>query len=144
MQLAFGGGIAFILLGLYLYALVIAIMAALKMGVSFTDGFQTTLHTVGGLVSALVIAELAITQPGTTPVARALDATRTNIGGGAASAVKGVTILYLVAWIIAGLAAYVVGVLWFPKDVPALTDLGNAWLGLAVAAGYAYFGITPK
>ena len=29
----------------------------------------------------------------------------------------------------------------YPDKVKALTDFGQTWLGLAVAAGYAYFGI---
>jgi len=29
------------------------------------------------------------------------------------------------------------------KEVPPLTTLGQAWLGLAVSAAYAYFGIKP-
>jgi hypothetical protein len=38
---------------------------------NFTTGFASTMTTVGGLVSALVIAELAITKPGEVPIARA-------------------------------------------------------------------------
>jgi hypothetical protein len=47
-------------------------------------------------------------------------------------------------WIGMGFAAFVVGELWFPDKVPALTTFAEAWLGLAVAAGYAYFGIEPS
>jgi len=28
--------------------------------------------------------------------------------------------------------------------VPAITDFGKAWFGLAIAAAYAYFGIDPS
>jgi hypothetical protein len=29
-------------------------------------------------------------------------------------------------------------------ELPLLTSLGRAWLGLAVASAYAYFGIKPS
>jgi hypothetical protein len=94
---------------------------------------------VGGLVSALVIAELAVTKPGEAPVARA-------IGGASAAPTLTLTIvtaIYLVVWSFAGLAAYVVGPMWYPGKLQPLTDLGQSWLGLAVAAAYSYFGIGP-
>jgi hypothetical protein len=30
-----------------------------------------------------------------------------------------------------------------PSVLPALTAVGQSWLGLAVASAYAYFGLTP-
>jgi ABC-type multidrug transport system fused ATPase/permease subunit len=105
----------------------------------FGDGFKYVVTTVGGLVSALVIAHLTVAEPGRTPkigsfvpVSRAAVAT-TNI----------VVLLYLLAWIATGLAALVVGVMIYPKASTTLADLGTTWLGLAVAAAYAYFGIKP-
>jgi hypothetical protein len=100
------------------------------------------MNLIGGLVSALVIAELAVTEPGSTPVARALvsvSATRPTL----AQAGSIVIVLYLVVWVATGLAAYVVGTMWWPQALQPLTDLGQGWLGLAVAAAYAYFGISP-
>jgi hypothetical protein len=44
-------------------------------------------------------------------------------------------------WVALGVSAYVVGAMWYPDALKPLTDLGQSWLGLAVAAGYAYFGI---
>jgi uncharacterized membrane protein len=98
--------------------------------------------TVGGLVSALVIAELAITKPGEAPVARALSSDDVPAGVTATRVLIGVTGVYLLVWVLTGLAAYVVGVMWYPAKEQHLTDLGQAWLGLAVAAAYAYFGIS--
>jgi hypothetical protein len=40
---------------------------------SFTPGFSHAMNLVGGLVSALVIGEVAVTKPGEAPVARAID-----------------------------------------------------------------------
>jgi len=150
MKLIFGGLIAVILLALYTYAVQFAISVATcisKAGCSdltldsFTGGFASTMTTVGGLVSALVIAELAITKPGEAPVARALDATASPRAN---KILKVVTGAYLLVWVVVGLAAYVVGNMWYPDKLKPLTDLGQAWLGLAVAAGYAYFGIKQE
>ena len=150
MKLWFGGLIAVILLGLYVYAVkfAIAVVSCISTtgcstlsATSFTDGFASAMTTIGGLVSALVIAELAITKPGEAPVSRALDATAstTKIG-----LLKAVTTIYLLVWVLVGLSAYVVGAMWYPGKLQPLTDLGQAWLGLAVAAAYAYFGIRPQ
>jgi len=147
VKLVFGGLIAVILLGLYAYAVLFAISVvdcvsttgcSALTAASFTGGFASTMTTVGGLVSALVIAELAITKPGEAPVARALAA---SASAKTTNALKVVTGVYLLTWVALGLSAYVVGVMWHPDVLKPLTDLGQAWLGLAVAAGYAYFGI---
>lgn len=147
MRLLFGGVIAVILLGLYVYAVQFGIAVVTCVGTegcttlttaAFTDGFATAMNTVGGLVSALVIGELAITKPGEAPVARALEA---RPSAKAAGLLKLVTGIYLMVWVLVGLAAYVVGSMWYPGTLQPLTDLGQSWLGLGVAAAYAYFGI---
>jgi hypothetical protein len=97
------------------------------------------LSLIGGLVSALVIAELAIAKPGEAPARRALPNDAANW---AVRTVSIVSTFYVLAWIGAGLTAFMVG-LYHPKEVPPLTTLGQAWLGLAVSAAYAYFGLKP-
>jgi hypothetical protein len=150
MKLAFGGVISLILLGLYVYSIWLAIVVVECVSSpgctthpvnSFTEGMVQALTLIGGLVSALVIAELAITAPGQVPMARALDSSSSSVKQ---TTLKVVTGLYLLAWLGSGLAAYVVGQMLHPKVLQPLTDLGQSWLGLAVAAGYAYFGIRPK
>ncbi len=150
MKLLFGGFIAVILLILYEYSVYQGIMVVMCLSTlgctqytmdSFTPGFSHAMSLIGGLVSALVIAELAVTKPGEAPVARA-------IGGESAGATLNwtltiVTMIYLVVWVIAGVAAYVVGTMWYPGKLQPLTDLGQSWFGLAVAAAYSYFGISP-
>lgn len=149
MQLVFGGLIAVILLGLYVYAVQFAFSVVNCLSTSgctllttanFTDGFGTAMTTIGGLVSALVIAELAITKPGEAPMARALNA---QPSAKASGTLKVVTGIYLLVWVAVGLFAYVVGAMWYPGKLQSLTDLGQSWLGLAVAGAYAYFGIKP-
>lgn len=106
---------------------------------SFNSGYASTLNTVGALVSALVIAELAVTKAGDAPVARALDTTATS--STASTVLKAVTAAYLLVWLGLGLTAFVAGALWYPDSLKPLTDFGQAWLGVAIAAVYAYFGI---
>lgn len=144
----FGGLIAFILLGIYLHLIYVAcrMVGCLSTAgctsytpASFNDGMAQALSIIGGLVSALVIAELAVTKPGEAPAARVLadDASARTKG-----VLKIVTAVYVLSWIVAGLVAFILG-LYHPKELPPLTSLGQAWLGLAVASSYAYFGIKP-
>jgi hypothetical protein len=147
VRLLFGGAIALILLLLYGYALIEAIRLALHAGpAQLKDGFAFTISTVGALVSALVIAELAIAEPGEAPLVRTL---RAEPGQAEPSpqtkrGVALLSVIYVSVWILLGVAAFVVGVMLHAGKVPALTDFGRAWLGLAVAAGYSYFGIRPS
>lgn len=147
----FGGVIAIILLGLYVYTIIVAlaVTSCISKGdkcvsvkkESFTSGMSTTLAMVGGLVSALVIAELAVTKPGETPYARVLD---DDPSEQSKTILKITTSLYLLIWTIFGLLAFIVGFLQFPETLQPLTDLGQSWLGLAVAAAYAYLGINQQ
>ena len=67
----FGGALALVLLLLYAMTVVGMIIAVLEVGtagkVEFTGGVTLVVTTIGGLVSALVIAKLAATNPGETP-----------------------------------------------------------------------------
>jgi hypothetical protein len=151
MKPLFGGFIAIILLCLFEYTVYEAIIVAKCVATTgctthpaadFTLGFAHAMNLIGGLVSALVIAELAVTEPGKSPVGAAIvsvSAGRPTLGQIAWI----ITVLYLLVWVFTGLAAYVVGTMWWPQALQPLTDLGQGWLGLAVAAAYAYFGISP-
>jgi hypothetical protein len=146
MRLFFGGLIAAILLGLYVYAVYVAVTLAYNpAGGDLSFGYVLVLQTVGGLISALVIAELAVTQPGEPPVvhtAALLD--RETLTAGVTQAITYIAWAYVLVWVVVGLVAFVVGTLNHPGQVQPLTDLGQAWLGLAVAAAYSYFGVKPK
>ena len=81
MKAIFGGAIALVLLGIYVHLLRVAYLivdCAATNGCpapvpgDFNDVMAQSLNVVAGLVSALVIAELAITQPGEAPAARLL------------------------------------------------------------------------
>jgi hypothetical protein len=105
----------------------------------FGTGFIYVVTTVGGLVSALVIAHLTVTEPGDAPTIGSFAPESTT----AVYATNTVVVLYLLAWIATGLAALVVGVMLYPNASSTLSDIGSTWLGLAVSAAYAYFGIRP-
>jgi len=151
MRNAFGGAIAVVLLGIYVHLLRIAYQLVDKCGnqtggctpeqiaAGFNDVMSQALAVIGGLVSALVIAELAVTAPGQVPAARVL---ATDAPPLTRSIFKWVTIAYVFVWLLAGLAAFLKG-MYHPKVLPAFTSLGQAWLGLAVAAAYAYFNLKP-
>src|SRR5262249_5107503 len=104
MKQLFGGLIAVLLLGLYVYTVYDAIMVARCLGTSgcaeyttesFTWGFSHAMSLVGGLVSALVIAALAVTKPGEPLRAGAVGALETYPRFSST-----LTGLYLLVWVI--------------------------------------------
>lgn len=142
MKLFFGGVVAVVLLGLYLYLIRVAIQAVECAGspscIVFNDGMAQSLSTISGLVSALLIAILATTDPGDPPLKRLFADEPKPIAKRAMNIVAG---FYVLAWLGGGFAAFYVGLHHSEHTPPALTSLGQAWLGLAVSAAYAYFGI---
>lgn len=148
MKQVFGGLISLILLGIYVHLTGIAVGVAGCVATPgcrdyppdyFNDGMAQAMSVIGGLVSALVIADLAMTPPGQAPGARAFGG---PVRGAAAHAVAAVSVLFVLAWIGTGLTAFLVG-MYYPEALPVLTTHGHAWLGLAVSAAYAYFGLSP-
>jgi len=145
IKTAVGGLIACILLGIYGYLMWLAI-TVVKEGCNaacqadkFNTNMATALMTIGGLVSGVIITELAITGRNETPGMRFLDSQPTRA---AITALTVVVVAYISVWLISGLAAFIVA-LKNPNAHKPLQDVANAWLGLALAAAYAYFGITP-
>ena len=147
MQLLFGGLISVVLLGIYVHLVRVAIKVVYCVAPActeypqsfFNDGMAQALSVIGGLVSALVIAQLAIAKPGEAPARQSLSQDASSL---AVRTLSIVSTVYVLVWIAAGLTAFLVG-LYHPKEVPPLTTLGQAWLGLAVSAAYAYFGLKP-
>lgn len=105
----------------------------------FNSVKSQAMSVLGGLVSALIISELALTKTGEAPGGRALAA---NASGRAKNTLKWVTGLYILGWLITGAWAFKTG-LDHPDTLPALTSVGQSWLGLSVASAYAYLGINP-
>ncbi|WP_439923094.1 hypothetical protein [Nitrobacter sp. JJSN] len=138
----FGATLAFALLALFscsTLSLILQIVATKGAEVTVETGYIYVLTMVGGLVSALVIAQLSVTKPGAAP----------GVGGFQPESTFGiyatnsVVAVYLFVWIFTGLAALIVGVMLYPNANKTISDLGTTWLGLAVSAAYAYFGIKP-
>jgi hypothetical protein len=144
----FGGAIAGTLLFLYAFSLTYMSVVVFRAGlvkpdkaIDFSSGLVYVATTIGGLVSALVIAKLAITKPGKNPgVMRGA----VNADGEPVEWVTRLSIAYLVIWLLVGLLALVVGMMLYPNVNQTLNDIGMTWLGLAVASGYAYFNIKPE
>lgn len=105
----------------------------------FNDVEQQAVSVLGGLVSALIISELAITKQGEAPAARALAA---GASIKSKNILRWVTGLYILVWLVTGAWAFLSG-LNHPDTLPALTSVGQSWLGLSVASAYAYFGLNP-
>ena len=145
-KLFFGGTVACILLAFYVYSTVYAIRAVyclIQTGCTayskdLTSGFVDVLSVVGGLVSALVVAELAVTKPGQLP------GTRFLVPDGAKKWLSTVVIAYMLVWLSVGVLTFVVGFMQHPDVVPALTTSAKSWFGIAVAAVYSYLGINPS
>ena len=148
VKLILGAAIGFVLAGLYGVTIAHMIIDVVKAGridpnapIGFSAEVLTVATTVGGLVSALVIATLGITQPNNPPATYKVLRIDESTGKVLTNVLIG---LFMTVWLIAGVAALVVGVLCFPKVNQTVHDLGMAWIGLAVAALYAYFGIRPQ
>ena len=140
-QAIFSGVVAYILLALYVGIVgYMGYMVAAYQTKEFTAGVTYIVTTVGGLVSALVVGKLAITPPKDPP---ALFTAAAAAGGGPDPLNVWLTVAFMVVWLLAGLAALVVGVLLYSDVNQSLAGIGTNWLGLAVAAGYAYFGVKP-
>lgn len=138
-QAIFSGVIAYILLTLYVG--IVGYMVTQHQTKEFTSGVTYTVTIVGGLVSALVVGKLAITPP-TDPPALATAAAKAA-GTPPDPLNVWLTVAYMIVWLLVGLAALVVGVLLYSDVNKLLAGIGTNWLGLAVAAGYAYFGVKP-
>ena len=146
MRSVAGGLIALVLLFFYIILVLKAAKVAECIGTNcgtltaanFNDVMAQAMSVLGGLVSALIISELAVTEPGQTPGERMLKS-----GSKAKNILRGTTICYILAWLAIGAWAFWKG-LNYPDALPSLTSVGQSWLGLSVASAYAYFGIRGK
>ncbi|UVC07982.1 hypothetical protein IHQ71_22850 [Rhizobium sp. TH2] len=147
-SVVFGGILAVLLLFLYsgstIYMLstVVGTCSGVATGCSviFGPGLTYITATVGGLVSALIIATLGASDPGGQVRVGNFEPTTTT----AESRTNIVVIVYLFAWMLTGLGALIVGVMIYSGASEVLSTIGSTWLGLAVSAAYAYFGIQPS
>lgn len=98
----------------------------------FGADFVWLFNAVAGLVSAVVVAELAATTPGD------------GLGVGQARWVRVGKHFYGGAWLLLGCAAMYWGLFGPCEDaVPLLTGYAKTWFGIALGGVYAYFGVKP-
>lgn len=144
-RLIFGGIIACVLLALYVYLVWCAVFVVISKNPDvtisdFTSLMSSTMTLIGGLISALVIAELSITVPGKEILNRAIQQFDSPVKK---NFIRVVVYCYLAIWIITGITTLLVS-FKNPDTLQPLTDIGQTWLGLAVAAAYVYFEINPE
>lgn len=165
---------AFVLIALYTGITIVLVVLALQVSppIEIPGGVAIVYTTIGGLVSALVVAVLAATPPGGSPVEPLLGGPKDVkvewsdpfLFEALPDHERGIVLskaqvriysqrekwvmremgIYLGAWILCGATALVIGVMIRPDVIPVLGNTGTTWLGIAVAAAYAYFGIRPK
>ena len=141
MQQLLRGAIAVALL--LLYAITVGYMVRAVWSHSggdpleFSPGIVMVATGVGGLVSAYVVAVLAVTSRGDVP-----NLLRANAGasrsGGPGTLVSGA---FLLVWFGVGVSTFVVGFMLKPDANQTVSDLGSSFFGVALAAGYAYMGL---
>lgn len=145
-RLVVGAIIAALFLGLFGYVLIQAILYAQGLAPKGpSDEAYYIMNIVGGLVSAVVVAELAITATSDAPAGQ-LFAPRTAVAAtdAAAAGPRRLAILYVFVWLALGVAALVFGLMEYKVKVPPLIEFAKTWLGFAIAAAYAYFGLQPN
>jgi len=129
----FGTTIAYILLILYVWALLVmmAYPELVDDKTSKVSGIETVTVLVGGLISALIVSISAVTP------------TNTNMFD-KDNRVQSIAIsLYAVVWILTGLSALIFSTILQNLDsyLTTISDIGTTWLATAVATGYAYFNL---
>ncbi|MEN8229305.1 MAG: hypothetical protein ABFS38_14195 [Bacteroidota bacterium] len=107
--------------------------------VEFSDGTILLATGLGGLVSAVVITTLGISKPGKAPTGAVQELSKDF--GQITMAI--IAIAYVGVWLFLGGYAAIYGVIRMPDASSTLHEMGIAWFGLLLGAGYAYFGINP-
>ncbi len=152
-KLLFGGLIATVLLGLYVWSIVDTATAA-RTGGTITADISFLLNSIGALITATVLAVLGATQPGELPAGKTFGK---GLTGMAKTVAAYMPAAYIFVWIVCGVITVLYGFhMIFPAATPvklsandieaagALNASAKAWLGSAIVAAYAYFGITPE
>lgn len=139
-QLIFGGILAVIMLGFYIWAIVEGVQATMGDTAGFTPNMTYLLNTIGGLISATVVGVLGATEVGEFPGQRAFEK---NLSGTISRVASWMPSLYILVWIVCGVVMVVYGFV-LNDTVPPLSAQAKVWLGTAIGAVYAYFGIKPQ
>ncbi|HNX67182.1 MAG TPA: hypothetical protein PKH02_09890 [Bacteroidales bacterium] len=138
----FFGIIACLMLVIYVLALGNIILSVLNWDpqsgeFSAKENLVWVVNLLGGIVSAVVIGNLAISDPGVTPTMQVMEMSK-DYG---TKVMQTVVWIYIGVWLLIGLAAFYVGVIKCPDVYGTLNDMGKSWLGVVVGALVAWFGI---
>jgi len=141
----FKGLLAIILLIIYFLTLGYVILEAMKWDPSgppmvISSNILWTIHVIGGLVAAVIIANLAVSKPGEVPLSQLENMSETY----GRNFMAAVIWIYMIIWLIIGLAAFLVGVIFRPEVCETLNELGKTWLGILLGSAYAWFGINQS
>lgn len=97
-------------------------------------------NILGGLVSAVVIGNLALAGTGGTPETQV----REMIKAYGAGLMRATVWTYIIIWLLIGTATFYIGVIRSPDVSEPLNAMGKSWLGILVGAAYAWFGIKKQ
>ena len=103
----------------------------------FNNNIIWVVNVVGGLVAGVIIANLALSKPGETPVSQVTEISRQY----GKKLLKTVRWSYIAVWLLIGTAAFLAGVILFPDVNSTLNEMGKYWLGILLGSAYAWFGI---
>ncbi len=161
-KLLFGGILATILLSFYMWSIYEAVQAAqealklaklapnaeaaaaaFKTAPELTTMMSVLLNSIGALVSATVVGVLGATTSGEWPAKRTL---QENLTGTLQMIAGYMPSVYIFVWI--GCGVWMCIIAFWPDSGQDFSDkqigiAAKSWLGTAIAAVYAYFGITP-
>jgi len=106
---------------------------------SFAPGVNAVwvINLLGGLVSGVVIGNLALADRGSTPLSQ-VKVLAQDYGR---KLMQGIVWTYIIVWLLAGFSSFYVGVIRCPDVSVTLNEIGKSWLGILVGAAYAWFGI---
>lgn len=135
----FTTSIAYILLFIYVGAVIYMVMEPSLGGVKITDSssaagvtsIETVAVMIGGLISALVISISAVTP---TNISMFTNRDKAQLIA---------MMLYIAVWIVVGVLALVKGIFMQGTGTydTTISGIGTTWLATAVATGYAYFNL---
>jgi hypothetical protein len=136
------GIIAIVLLLIYSFTLGHMILKVMNWDMAdgnliFNNNIIWVANVVGGLIAGVIIANLALSKPGETPVTQVREISRQY----GQKLLKTVIWSYITVWLLIGTAAFLVGVILFPEINNTLNEIGKYWLGILLGSAYAWFGI---
>jgi len=103
----------------------------------FNNNIIWVANVVGGLVAGVIIANLALSKPGETPVSQVTEISKEY----GRRLLKAVIWIYIAVWLLIGTGAFIVGVILHPEVNDTLNEIGKYWLGILLGSAYAWFGI---